>query len=83
MGPAAPPPAAAAGDRVGVERRRTPPAAAEAVTTFEDVCYFRALVACLEAGGESLWDLPCACLALAAVERRWAGLVAGGEVPPV
>lgn len=42
------------------------------VTTFGDVCYFRRLVACLEAGGSSLWDLPCARLALAAVERRYA-----------
>lgn len=45
-------------------------------TTFEDVCYFRELVACLEAGGEALWDLPCARLALAAVEKRWAALCA-------
>lgn len=44
----------------------------DATTTFEDVCYFRALVARLEAGGEDLWDLPCARLALAAMERRWA-----------
>lgn len=46
------------------------------VTTFEDVDYFRRLVACLETGGESVWDLPCARLALAAVERRWAELAA-------
>jgi hypothetical protein len=47
------------------------PAGDPDVTTFEDVRYFRALVACLEAGGVSLWDLPCARLALVAVERRW------------
>lgn len=57
-------------------RGRRPPDAPE-LTTFEDVCYFRALVACLEAGGQDLWDLPCARLALAAVERRWAEISSG------
>jgi hypothetical protein len=40
-------------------------------TTAADVAYFCALVARLEAGGEDLWDLPCARLALAAIERRY------------
>jgi hypothetical protein len=40
-------------------------------TTASDVAYFRSLVARLEAGGEDLWDLPCARLALAAIERRY------------
>jgi len=47
------------------------------VTTAEDVAYFRDLVARLEGGcgcDGVLWDLPCARLALAALERRLATL---------
>jgi hypothetical protein len=57
---------------------RRPVDAPEHVTA-EDVCYFRVLVACLEHGGESVWDLPCARLALAAVERRWAAISGGRD----
>lgn len=54
--------------RVGGWRRRVGP---PDETTPSDVAYFRALVARLAAGGDDLWDLPCARLALAAIERRY------------
>jgi len=45
------------------------------VATPADVAYFRRLVACLEGGDDGgLWDLPCARLALAGLERRVAAL---------